>query len=93
MHVLDERGKLISKFNMNVMSYISLFCCQLLDMYYRSVTATQFTVPQNDRLPANYILMRGPKVRCEFAIKKFRGVYFFISNCISVCLCIGRDLL
>jgi len=48
---------------MNLMSYISIFCCQLLDVYYRSVTATQFTVPQNDRLPANCISMRVPQIK------------------------------
>jgi hypothetical protein len=85
VNVLCDRGKLVSKLSMNVISYISIFCCQLLDVYYRSVTATQFAVPQNDRLPANCILMRGTKIKCEFVIKEFRRVYFFLSNCASFC--------
>jgi hypothetical protein len=61
-------------------------------MYYRSVTATQFTVPQNDKLSANCILMRGPKVKCKFVIKEIRCVCLFICICISFCLYVGRDL-
>ena len=91
MHVLSDREKLISKFNMNIMcqgkamSYKSIFCCQQLDVNYRSVTAAQFTVPQNDRPPANCVWMRGPKIKCEFVLKEFRGVYFFVCKCLSFC--------
>jgi pterin-4a-carbinolamine dehydratase len=75
-----------SKPNMKVtwygkaMPYKHIFRCQLLGVCYRSVTATQFALPQNDRSPANWVLIRGPKIKREFVIKQFPGVYFFISS-------------
>ena len=69
--MLGDREKLISKFNMNAMPYISIFCCPLLDVHYRSVTATEFTVPQNDRVPAGCILMHGAQTKCEFVTAEF----------------------